>query len=78
VQVAVADAAVGDGNLHILRAQLAGFVVVRQKFSACCVSCKTVNLGHVSESSLARGKGLAESAEADLNTKVGTGTDTEE
>src|SRR5580698_573283 len=54
MEIAMADAAMGNGNLNLLRSQLAGVVVIGQKFCSCCMSCKAVDLRHVSESSLAR------------------------
>jgi hypothetical protein len=49
VKVAVADAAVGDGDLHLLRTQLAGVVAIGQQFRSRRVYCKSLNLGHVRE-----------------------------
>ncbi len=46
VNIAVADAAVGHGYLHLLRAQLAWVVVIGQKFCASRVRCKSLNLTH--------------------------------
>ena len=53
VQVAVADAAVGDGDLDLLRAELARIVTKGQKFRSCGMSRKSLNLSHDCFASLA-------------------------
>jgi hypothetical protein len=47
VKIAVADAAVGDGDLNFMRTQLARVVVIRQQFRSRCVRCKSLNLAMV-------------------------------
>jgi hypothetical protein len=46
MKVAVADAAVGDGDLDLLRAQLAGVVLERQQLCSRRMYCKSLNLAH--------------------------------
>jgi hypothetical protein len=46
MEVAMADSAVGDGNLHLLGAELARVIPVREKFCSRCVCCKSLNLSH--------------------------------
>ena len=46
VQIAVADAAVGNGDLDFVRAELARIITEGQEFGSCCMSCKSLNLSH--------------------------------
>ena len=46
MKIAVADAAVGDGDLDFLRAQLAGVVMEGQEFRSRRMCCKSLNLCH--------------------------------
>ena len=39
MNIAVTDAAVGDGNLHLLRTQRAWVVMIGQQFCPCRVHC---------------------------------------
>lgn len=65
VKIAVADAAVGDADLHFLCPQFAWVVAVRQQFCSSCVSCKSLNLSHNDSEILAGG-----GKETGLNTMV--------
>ena len=47
VQIAVADAAVGDGDFDFVRAELAWVVAEGQKFRSRRMGCKSLNLSHV-------------------------------
>ena len=46
MKVAVADAAVGDGDLDLLRSQLAGVILERQQLCSRRMHCKSLNLAH--------------------------------
>jgi hypothetical protein len=46
MKIAVANAAVGNGNLNFLWAQLAGIVVIGQKLCTSRVNCKSLYLSH--------------------------------
>ena len=46
MNVAAADAAMGDGNLHVMLLEIAGFVLVRQKFGARGMRGKSLDQGH--------------------------------
>ena len=47
VDIAVANAAMGDGNLDLLRTQRSWIVVVREEFGSRRVRCKSLNFSHV-------------------------------
>ena len=46
MKIAVADAAVRNGDLDLLRTQLSRVVVEGQKFCPRCMCCKSLNLCH--------------------------------
>src|SRR5580698_3218956 len=46
VNVTVADAAVGNGDLYLLRTELTGIVAIGEQFCSSRVCCKTLNLSH--------------------------------
>ena len=46
VNIAMANAAVGNSNLHFLRAQLTRVIAIWEQFCSSRVRCKSLNLGH--------------------------------
>ena len=55
VKIAVADAAVGNGDLYLLRVEPARLIVKGQQFSASRMYCKSLNLSHNESGILAGG-----------------------
>jgi hypothetical protein len=47
MQIAVADAAVRDGDFDLVRTELTWVITERQEFGSCCMGCKSLNLSHV-------------------------------
>ena len=48
MEIAVADATVRNGDVHILRADLAWVVLEGEQFCSRCMGCKSLNLSHSS------------------------------
>ena len=46
MNIAMTDAAVRDGDLHLLRAESARVVAVGQQFGPCCVHCESLYSSH--------------------------------
>src|ERR1700679_3197145 len=46
VEIAVADAAMGNGDLHFLRSQFARVITKGKQFCSRCVRCKSLDLRH--------------------------------
>ena len=60
VEIAVADAAVGDGDFHFMGSQLPWVVPEREQFSSRRVCCKSLNLSHGRSEVLNEGKSKAD------------------
>ena len=47
MQIAVADAAMRNGNFDFVRTELAWIITERQEFGSRCMGCKSLNLSHI-------------------------------
>ena len=76
VNIAMADAAVGDGNLNLLRAQLPWVIAKRQQFCSRRVCCKSLNLSHGRSDFLTRGGKEADKPKTGAGPQIGRCTST--